>query len=593
MAFGRKSKEEKVKLSKESYRNAFRVFRFIRPYRLYFLIGSVFLVLSSLTAMAFPYLVGRLFDAESDSGIDLSILDLSPMKSIVALLFIIFFLQSVFSFLRIYLFSIVTENTLNDLRQNTFRHLIFLPIDFYNRNKVGEISSRIATDLNLLQETFNITLAEFFRQFITIIIGLLALFYFSTQLALIMLGMVPLLVLFAVFFGRFIKRLSKEAQDQAAESNVVIEEALSGIAVVKAFTNEIVEISRYTRSAELIKKLSIKGAIWRGLFVSFIIFTIFGAIVFVIYRGITILETGELMSFLLYTVFLGASIGSLPELWAKIQKAIGATEKLMEIFDEQEEAIGDDSDSKRLKGKISFKDVHFSYPTRNDVEVLKGVDFELESGKTVALVGESGAGKSTISSLLLQFYKPTKGSLSFDDVKADDYQLHYLRKQMAIVPQDVFLFAGSIGENIAYGKPDASNEEIITAAKNANAWEFISSFPEGLDTMVGDRGVQLSGGQKQRVAIARAMINDPAILILDEATSSLDSLSESLVQEALERLMKDRSSIVIAHRLSTVQHSDLIIVLREGKIVEKGKHAELLALNGYYSELSSLQFNSK
>lgn len=593
MAFGRKSKEEKVKLSKDSYRNAFRVFSFIKPYRIYFIIGSVFLVLSSLTAMAFPYLVGRLFDAESDTGIDLSIFDLSPMKSIVALLFIIFFLQSVFSFLRIYLFSIVTENTLNDLRQSTFKHLIYLPIDFYNRNKVGEISSRIATDLNLLQETFNITLAEFFRQFITIIIGLLALFYFSTQLALIMLGMVPLLVLFAVFFGRFIKRLSKEAQDQAAESNVVIEEALSGIAVVKAFTNEFIEITRYTRSAELIKKLSIKGAIWRGLFVSFIIFTIFGAIVFVIYRGLTILETGELMSFLLYTVFLGASIGSLPELWAKIQKAIGATEKLMEIFDVHEEAIGDDANSKRLKGKISFKDVHFSYPTRSDVEVLKGVDFELDSGKTIALVGESGAGKSTISSLLLQFYQPTKGVLAFDDVNAEDYQLHYLRKQMAIVPQDVFLFAGSIGENIAYGKPGAENSEIIEAAKNANAWEFISSFPEGLDTLVGDRGVQLSGGQKQRVAIARAMINDPAILILDEATSSLDSLSENLVQEALERLMKGRSSIVIAHRLSTVQHADLILVLKEGRIVEKGKHAELLALNGYYSELSRLQFNVK
>jgi ABC-type multidrug transport system fused ATPase/permease subunit len=592
MAFGRKSNADKIKLNKDDYRKAFRVFRFIRPYRIYFTIGFVFLILSSLTAMAFPYLIGSLFDADKENGFTFSLFGLNPMHSIVALLFIIFLLQSIFSFLRIYLFSIVTENTLNDLRLGVFKHLIYLPIDFYNRNKVGELSSRMATDLNLLQETFNVTLAEFFRQFITIIIGLIALFYFSPQLAFIMLGIVPLLVLFAVFFGRYIKRLSKESQDQAAESNVVVEETLSGISVVKAFTNELLEYGRYEKSALLVKRLSIKGAIWRGLFVSFIIFTIFGAIVFVIYRGLTILETGELMSFLLYTVFLGASIGSLPELWAKIQKAIGATEKLMAIFDEQEEPGVVESQAIRIKGDIEFKDVHFSYPTRKDVEVLKGLSFKLSAGQTVALVGESGAGKSTISSLLLQFYKPTQGEILFDDQAADTYQLDQLRKQMAIVPQDVFLFAGTIGENIAYGKPGASDDEIANAAKNANAWDFISSFPKGLETLVGDRGVQLSGGQKQRVAIARAMINDPAVLILDEATSSLDSLSESLVQEALDRLMKGRSSIVIAHRLSTVLHADQILVLKEGKIVEQGKHDDLMLLSGYYSELSKLQFNS-
>lgn len=587
----RRSKEEKVKLNKENYKNAFRVFRFIKPYRSYFIFGFIFLILSSVTAMAFPYLIGRLFDTETGTGINLSIFGLSSMESIVALLFIIFFLQSVFSFFRIYFFSLVTENTLNDIRQSTFKHLIYLPIDFYNRNKVGEISSRMATDLNLLQETFNVTIAEFFRQFITIIIGLLALFYFSPQLALIMLGIVPVLVLFAVFFGRYIKRLSKEAQDQAADSNVVVEESLSGISVVKAFTNELIEVTRYNKSANLIKQLSIKGAIWRGLFVSFIIFTIFGAIVFVIYRGINILDTGELMSFLLYTVFLGASIGSLPELWAKIQKAIGATEKLMEIFDNKAETYEESTSSFRINGDIEFKDVHFSYPTRPDVEVLKGLSFKMKAGQTVALVGKSGAGKSTVSSLLLKFYNPNLGDILFDNLSADKYQLHLLRQQMAIVPQDVFLFAGTIADNIRYGKENAGEIEIIEAAKNANAWEFISSFPDGLNTLVGDRGVQLSGGQKQRVAIARAMINDPAILILDEATSSLDSVSEHLVQEALDRLMKGRSSIVIAHRLSTVQHADLILVLKEGKIEEQGKHEELLSLSGLYSELSKLQFN--
>ena len=590
MAIGRKKRENKIKLSKDAYQKAFRVFRFIKPYRAYFYIGILFLILSSLTAMAFPYLIGELFDAESGSGF--TIFDFSPMNSIIVLLFLIFLAQSVFSFFRIYLFSIVTENALNDLRQFTFRHLIYLPIDFYNRNKVGEISSRLATDLNLLQETFNITLAEFFRQFITIIVGVTALFYFSYELAFTMLAIVPLLALFAVFFGRFIKQLSKDSQDAAASSNVVIEESLSGIAVVKAFTNELIEMGRYSASAQLVKKLSIKGAIWRGAFVSFIIFTIFGAIVFVIYRGINILETGELMSFLLYTVFLGASIGSLPELWAKIQKAIGATEKLMSLLEEEVEEMEDATDVVRIKGKVEFRDVHFSYPTRPDIEVLKGLNFSLEAGQTIALVGESGAGKSTISSLLLKFYTPSEGEILFDDISSASYDLHALRKQMAIVPQDVFLFAGSIRDNISYGKPGASEDEIVEAAKNANAWEFISSFPEGLQTLVGDRGVQLSGGQKQRVAIARAMINDPAILILDEATSSLDSVSEKYVQEALERLMKGRSSIVIAHRLSTVIHADNILVIKEGQIVEQGRHEDLIEKSGLYARLSKLQLGS-
>lgn len=581
-----KSSEDKH--SKEAYKNAYRIFRFIKPYRFYFVASFLFMLLSSVTTMIIPYLFGQLFSLSDPASVSESSF-FSTTKSVMIAIFIVFATQAIFSFLRIYFSSLLTENSLNDIRQSVFDKLIYSPIQFFNTNKVGEISSRMATDINLLQDTFNTTIAEFVRQFIIILIGLLALFYFSPELSLIMLGVVPLVAVVGVFFGRYIKKLSKEAQNQAANSNVVIEESLSGIAVVKAFTNEWLEINRYAFAAEKVKQLSIKGAIWKGVFVSFIIFSMFGAIVFIIWRGLTLLPTGELMSFILYTVFLAASIGSMPELWAKIQKAIGATENLMELFDNETELVTDETAILKFDGEIEFKEVYFSYPSRKDIDVLQGVSIHVEAGKTVALVGASGAGKSTITALLLQFYKPEKGAIYFDGKSADEYDLKTIRSQMAIVPQDVFLFGGSISENIAYGKPGASDEAITEAAKNANAWEFIERFPDGLKTIVGDRGVQLSGGQKQRIAIARALLNDPAILILDEATSSLDSVSEQLVQQGFEKLMEGRTSIVIAHRLATVKHADEILVMEHGLIKEKGTHDQLIVQKGLYERLSKLQ----
>ena len=581
-------KSAKEKRAKNDFKKAYRIFRFIKPYGFYFAASFLFMLLSSVTTMAVPYLFGKLFSLSDPANVSESSF-FSSTKIVMVVIFIVFAMQAVFSFFRIYFSSLLTENSLNDIRQSVFNKLIYSPIQFFNTHKVGEISSRIATDINLLQDTFNTTIAEFVRQFIIILIGLIALFYFSPELSLIMLGVVPLVAIIGVFFGRYIKRLSKEAQNQAANSNVVIEESLSGIAVVKAFTNEWLEVNRYAFATEKVKQLSIKGAIWKGVFVSFIIFSMFGAIVFIIWRGLTLLPTGELMSFILYTVFLAASIGSLPELWAKIQKAIGATENLMELLDNETEVVSNESAKIKFAGEIEFKDVYFSYPSRRDIDVLKGVNINVEAGKTIALVGASGAGKSTITALLLQFYKPEEGAICFDGKSADQYDLKTIRSQMAIVPQDVFLFGGTIGENIAYGKPGASKNDIIEAAKNANAWEFIERFPDGLETIVGDRGVQLSGGQKQRIAIARALLNDPAILILDEATSSLDSVSEQLVQQGLEKLMEGRTSIVIAHRLATVKHADEILVLDHGLIKEKGTHDQLIAQKGLYEKLSKLQ----
>jgi len=580
--------QAKEKVSKNDYKKAYRIFKFIKPYSFFFVASFLFMLLSSATTMLIPYLFGQLFSlSDPSSAAEPSFF--GSTKSVMAAIFIVFAIQAIFSFFRIYFSSLLTENSLYDIRQSVFNRLIYSPIQFFNTNKVGEISSRIATDINMLQDTFNTTIAEFVRQFIIILIGLAALFYFSPELSLIMLGVVPLVAIIGVFFGRYIKRLSKEAQDQAAHSNVVIEESLSGIAVVKAFTNEWLEVNRYAFATENVKQLSIKGAIWKGVFVSFIIFSMFGAIVFIIWRGLTLLPTGELMSFILYTVFLAASIGSMPELWAKIQKAIGATENLMELLDNETEQSPEVEISERFKGHIEFENVHFSYPSRKDIDVLKGVSFKVEAGKTIALVGTSGAGKSTVTALLLQFYKPDNGVILFDGKSADQIDLKTIRSQMAIVPQDVFLFGGTIKDNIDYGRPGASDNAIIEAAKNANAWEFIDRFPDGLNTIVGDRGVQLSGGQKQRIAIARALLNDPAILILDEATSSLDSVSEQLVQQGLEKLMEGRTSIVIAHRLATVKHADEILVMEHGLIKEKGTHDQLISQQGLYEKLSKLQ----
>ncbi|TNF46143.1 MAG: ATP-binding cassette domain-containing protein, partial [Bacteroidetes bacterium] len=454
-----------------------------------------------------------------------------------------------------------------------------------------------SSDITQIQDTLKTTIAEFFRQVVIIIGSIAFLFFISWKLALIMLGTVPVMALIAVFFGRFIRKLSKQAQDFSAESNSIIEEALTGISNVKSFTNEIFLLSKYKKSSQEIRDLNVKSGIWRGIFVSFIIFCLFGAIVFIIWQGLLMtmgtnpeLNSEGFFQFIMFTMMMGASVGSVPELYAGIQKAIGATENLMNIIHEYTELESHHgSKTPQLSGKIAFENVNFSYPQRKDIEVLKDISFTAESGETIALVGSSGSGKSTIASLILSYYEANKGVILFDNVSAGEIELEHLRKQMAIVPQDVILFSGSIRENILFGQPDSSEEEIIEAAKKANAWEFIEKFPNGLDTEVGDRGIQLSGGQKQRIAIARAIIKDPKILILDEATSALDSESEKLVQSALDNLMKGRTSIVIAHRLSTIREADKILVIKNGEITEAGSHDSLIAAKGDYANLVQLQ----
>ncbi len=596
----KKTKEPKVKLTKDSWRKAARFLRYLKPYAGTYFIGWIFLVLSTSAGLVFPYLMGKLLGSTNTTANPeqaIRLIDLSNVNQIALALFVLFFFQSVFSFVRVVLFNNVTENALRDMRNDAFQKLVYMPMDFFNRQKVGELTSRVASDITQIQEVLRTTIAEFFRQIIIVFGGIAFLFFISWKLSLIMLATVPVMAIVAVFFGRYIRKLSKEAQDYIATSNSVLEEALTGIANVKAFTNEWFLLGKYKKSTQQTRDLNVRSGIWRGLFVSFIIFCLFGAIVFIVWKGLLMTKgpNPELASegfyqFVLFTIMMGASIGSLPDLYASVQKAVGATENLLDLLQEEgENLISQAEESLAIDGSLRFEQLVFHYPQRPDINVLKGIDFNLAPNQTLALVGQSGSGKSTIANLILQFYKPTSGSIYFGNQNANELDLHQLRKHMAVVPQEVLLFSGSILENIRFGRPDASDAEVTEAAQKANAWEFISTFPEQMHTEVGDRGIQLSGGQKQRIAIARAILKNPSILILDEATSALDSTSEKLVQDALEELMKGRTSIVIAHRLSTIRRADQILVLQDGQITEQGQHDELMALKGQYANYVAQQ----
>ena len=578
-----------TKYKKKSLKRASRLFQYIKPYRLEFSFGLFFLLLSTAASLIFPALMGNLVDSASDKLVN-------NINHIAIALLVLFALQAMFSYFRIVLFVNVTEKTLAVIRQETYAHLIKLPMNFFSKRRVGELNSRIASDISLLQETFTTDLAEFLRQVLIILGGIVFLSLTSVKLTLFMLAIIPAMMLAAVFFGRYIKRFSKQVQEKVAESNTIIEETLQGISNVKAFTNEFFEIGRYTKKTNEVMQIAKKGGRYRGAFASFIIFCLFGSIVAVIWYGVLMINSnelsiGELFTFILYSVFIGASVGGMADIYAKLQKAIGATEHLMDILDEEKEEIHSTFSADAVKGHIKFHNLNFAYPNRPDVQVLNNLNFEVQKGHYIALVGPSGAGKTTLASILFGFYKIDDGQISIDGKNIEEYDLHFLRKQIAIVPQDIILFGGSIKENIAYGKLDASEQEIEDAAKKANALDFINDFPEKMETLVGERGIQLSGGQRQRIAIARALLKNPSILILDEATSALDSESEKLVQEAMHVLMKGRTSIVIAHRLSTIKNADLILVLENGQIIEQGTHHELQKNEGLYKQLSDMQFN--
>lgn len=585
------SSNEVTSAKSKPMKQLFRLFHYVKPYWFEFGAGLFFLLIASVSGLALPKLLGMLING-GKKGIDSG-----ETAYIGWLLLALLVSQAILSFFRVVLFVNVTEKTLSSLRQTVYSHLIKMPMKVFLQRRVGELSSRISADITYLQEIFNTTLAELIRQLIVVVGGLVLLMVTSLQLTIFMLLLLPVMVILSEVFGRYISKYAAEVQDKVGESNTIVEETLQGIFSVKAFVSEFFEIGRYKTKTNEVAKLGMKGGKHRGVFSSFVILGIFGTLVAVIWRGVTIgIPSGELLSFLLYSVFIATSITGLAEVYTSLQKSIGATNHLFDLLEEPVEELYEVKSiapEYQLKGKISFNDLHFHYPTRSDIQVLKGVSFEAESNQKVAIVGSSGAGKSTIVSLLLRLYDPTAGSLFFDGRDGKNIPLSELRAQIAVVPQDVFLFGGTIGENIGYGRKGASTTEIIAAAEKANAWEFIKRFPLGLDTVVGERGVQLSGGQRQRIAIARAVLKAPRILVLDEATSALDSESERLVQDALDKLMEGRTSIVIAHRLATVRQADKIIVLDKGRIVEEGTHHELIGVDGgLYRNLSEMQFTT-
>jgi ATP-binding cassette subfamily B protein len=569
--------------------------RYMKPYRWYFITGMTCLALSSIFFMLFPAVAGEM--ANTAAGKSKYPYTLSEYGLFFVILLL---LQGALSYGRSVAMAFVSEKGVAQVRRDLYAAMITQPYSFFEENKVGELSSRITGDVEQLQNVFSVTLAEFIRQLITLVVGIAILAYVTPKLSLIMLATFPIIVILAIFFGKYIRKLSKQRQVEVASSNSIAEESLYAFHVVKAFTNELFEIKRYNGILDKVVEVSIKFAKIKGLFFVFLITVLFGGIFFILYQGAILVQSGQmsigdLFSFIIYTGIIGGSIASLGTFYTQLAGALGATDRILEIMESTPEISPNNQNNANpifLKGDIVFEGVSFNYPSRPEAAVLKDISLRVQQGQKIALVGSSGAGKSTIVSLLMRFHAVTDGKISIDGKDIGSYDLFQYRKNFATVPQDVILFGGTIRENIAYGMPTASEAEIMEAARKANALEFINKLSEGLNTIVGDRGIRLSGGQKQRVAIARAILKDPKILILDEATSSLDAESESLVQDALNTLMEGRTSIIIAHRLATIVDVDCIFVIHEGKVIESGTHSQLMTKQeGWYRYLANMQFN--